>query len=321
MAYTRTTWADGVTVFDAAKLNNMETELVLLDGRIVPDPAAQAGKWLKDVSGAMVWSDINAEYQSRTEKAAANGYASLDGTGKIPLAQMPAGAGGGVDYKGAWSGATAYQGGDVVASAGAQYIAVNPSTNQVPPAINAPPGTMGVISLVTALPSSPFDGQEVVLTDSLTAGTYFWRLRYSAGKTSNKWVFVGGFPKMVVVDTAETSTSGTYAALTTAGPSFTIPVVGDYLIEPSYVGGSNSTDAHGFMSFDVGVTGALDIDAASWGPGVADSTRYGTGMNARLKTGLAAGTALVSKYRVVGSSPSIAFRARTLRVTPMAVGG
>lgn len=36
-------------------------------------------------------------FQLRSEKAQANGYASLDGTGKVPTAQLPASAGGGIE--------------------------------------------------------------------------------------------------------------------------------------------------------------------------------------------------------------------------------
>jgi hypothetical protein len=55
----------------------------------------------------------------------------------------------------------------------------------------APPS--GVIGIGTTLPASPTDGQEYILTDSLTAPTYQWRLRYTASITdANKWVFLGG---------------------------------------------------------------------------------------------------------------------------------
>lgn len=60
MTYTRTVWADNTTLVDAAKLNNIETELVALDSRIVV-PAVVNGQWLKGVGGAVVWSAITTD--------------------------------------------------------------------------------------------------------------------------------------------------------------------------------------------------------------------------------------------------------------------
>lgn len=47
---------------------------------------------------------VNPEVQAN--KGMANGYASLDGTGKVPAAQLPAGFGGGLTYQGAWNANT-----------------------------------------------------------------------------------------------------------------------------------------------------------------------------------------------------------------------
>ena len=62
MTYTRTTWQDNVTLVDAAKMNNIETELVALDpvlSRVVV-PTVVNGQWLKGAGGAAVWSAITA---------------------------------------------------------------------------------------------------------------------------------------------------------------------------------------------------------------------------------------------------------------------
>ena len=39
-----------------------------------------------------------------------------------------------IDYVGAWAAGTPYKAGDVVVYQGVQYLAVNPSTGQTPPA-------------------------------------------------------------------------------------------------------------------------------------------------------------------------------------------
>lgn len=68
-------------------------------------------------------------------------------------------------------------------------------------AIPVMPGSVSV-PLVVGLPASPYDGMEVILTDSLTAPTYAWRMRYCAGiADAYKWVCLGGTPKLVRVET------------------------------------------------------------------------------------------------------------------------
>jgi hypothetical protein len=56
--YVRTTWVDNTTLVDASKMNNIETELVMLDARV---PAVVNGQWLKGVGGAVVWAPITAD--------------------------------------------------------------------------------------------------------------------------------------------------------------------------------------------------------------------------------------------------------------------
>jgi hypothetical protein len=96
-------------------------------------------------------------------------------------------AGGGVDYIGDWAAPTTYKRGDVVRYLGRDYLAVNPSTGQVPGM------AVGSVSVGLAFPASPVDGQRFTLVDSLTAPTYAWDFMYVAGITdAYKWVFVGG---------------------------------------------------------------------------------------------------------------------------------
>lgn len=210
---------------------------------------------------------------------------------------------GGVDYAGVWSNVVQYQAGDVVLHNGVNYLAVNPSLGSAPSP--ASPG----LGIGTVLPSSPVDGQEFILTDSLTAPTYAWRLRYMAAKASNKWVFIGGSAAVSEVAAAESTASGTYVALTTPGPSITLPVAGDYDI---FIGAqSGGAGNEGVMSYDIGATPASDNDG-TWDYAFSPSVRWAR------KTGLGAVT-LTAKYRSGGSNPQ--FRDRVMRVTPVAVGG
>jgi hypothetical protein len=283
MPYVPVTWVDGVVPINAANLNKMEDGIEALDALPKIPTPLVEGRWLTVSGGVMVWQTLP------------------------PAA--------GVDYEGAWSAAIAYQAGDVVNHNGVEYLAVNPSTGQTPPSAG--------IALVTALPGSPQDGLEVILTDSLTAGTFHWRLRYVAARATNKWVFVGGSPLQASVDTSETTASAAYAALASAGPSVVVPVAGDYEIsvESLQTGASNNADAQRLHSFDVGATGAIDNDAA-WST---NPTTVGTSIRVsatRRKAGIPAGAAIVSKYKRAGlSTAAVGFAYRRIAAVPVAVGG
>jgi hypothetical protein len=176
-------------------------------------------------------------------------------------------------------------------------------------------GGGGSPTLVTALPGSPTDGQQVVLVDSLTAPTYWWTFRYIAAKATNKWVFVGGTPATVKVAAAETATSTTYVALTTPGPSFTVPVAGAYTIRQSArVVVASAVNAWA-MSYDIGATGAVDGDALQGFLTTANQVLAAT--RESFQPALAAGTALVSKYKSTAGTPT--WSERLLTVTPAAV--
>lgn len=86
---------------------------------------------------------------------------------------------------------------------------------------------------VLTLPGSPSNGQQVILTDSLTVPTYNWLLQYNSAITdANKWICVGGAPATSEILTAQTTAlTATFQDLATVGPSFTIPRAGIYDIE------------------------------------------------------------------------------------------
>lgn len=167
-------------------------------------------------------------------------------------------------------------------------------------------------SLVTALPGSPVDGDECILVDSLTAPTYQWRLRYISAATTYKWYFIGGIPALTTVDTSETTTSTSYAALATAGPSFTTPVAGDWLVGQMATVVNSGGGQIEHMSFDVGGTGASDNDSLHCAAGGTFSL-----VQQRKKTAISASTALVSKYKT--STGTGTWSKRIMLVTPIRV--
>ena len=135
--------------------------------------------------------------------------------------------------------------------------------------------------------------------------------------SSYKWEFLGGPPLVAEVATAEATTSTSYAALATAGPSCTAPIAGDYDVEVTSRNYCAGTSSAGYHSLDIGVTGAVDGDAALAQAGAAGATSVVL-QRTRRKTGVAAGAAIVSKYKSQG--PSVQFDNRRLAIRPVRVG-
>lgn len=172
---------------------------------------------------------------------------------------------------------------------------------------------MGVdYGMVTALPSGALPSDRCTYCDSITSPTYTWNLIYDG----TKWDCVGGTPMVANVNTTESRNANSYAALTTAGPSVTVPLAGDYGIQDgSDISGLAA--AHGYHSYDVGGTGAVDADAARFQYSIA-GTLGGTVIGSiRTKTGLAAGTAIVSKYKAAVGT--VFFQQRWICVMPRRV--
>lgn len=174
----------------------------------------------------------------------------------------------------------------------------------------------GMPAWVLSLPSTPADGDQVVLVDSLTAPTYHWLLRYVAAASTYKWYCIGGTPYWAQVNTSEATTSTTFTDLTTPGPSFTVPVGGDWLVEIGcYLTGPTAGNV-GYMSFAVGGTAASDSDAAGNSSGAASMSVT----RSVKKTGVGAASSIATKYRTTNAANSATFNARWLKIMPYRVG-
>jgi hypothetical protein len=227
------------------------------------------------------------------------------------------GGGGGLDWEGNWVGSTPYVKGDVVTKDGVVYGAVNDSTGQTPPPYQAPAHVP--IPLVTALPATPFDGQEVVLTDSLTAPTYTWRFRYVAAKASNKWVFVGGSRFIAVTVANNLINSGAWGDASTPGPSLTLPLAGEYDISVGMTVSSGSgTDVSLGMSFAKGAVAADGVNAF-WGLSAASGIAVYVQADRTTRVTVAAPTVLACKYASSGGGGYV--NNRQIAAIPVAVGG
>lgn len=168
----------------------------------------------------------------------------------------------------------------------------------------------------TALPGSPTDGDRYILVDSTSAPTYAWLFQYSSSiSDSYKWLCCGGIPAISEIEASQGTTSTTYVALATAGPSVAIPRAGIYQVEISaQITNSQGGLANGYMSYDIGGTGALDADATIVNGGNSFS---GGGFRAAVKT-LTAVT-LTAKYRSGAGSNTATFDNRVMRVMPLRV--
>lgn len=176
------------------------------------------------------------------------------------------------------------------------------------------------------LPSSPTNGQEHILVDSITLPTYQWRFRYNAGSNyADKWEFVGGAPLAKVAVTQQrfaadgftgwgkTSTDGLQSGPTPdPDPTFTIPRAGVYDIAAGaaeyYLFGASGTH----FSFDIGdASSNADMEARSVG---------GRGNHGKMVWRTTIGTAgLVVRWRMRSDSGHSGARGRSLIITPVRV--
>jgi hypothetical protein len=184
-------------------------------------------------------------------------------------------------------------------------------------------GQIPSTQLVTALPASPFDGQEVVFqTTAMRALTppIWWHLRYDANggsPTSTPWGYMGGSEWQAVGSASAQRTNGAYGAPTSGSvPSITPPLGGAYLLEFGALFGDTTANQLAFMApFQSGGLAAADGNAVEVGNDGANYER----VHRRLPvTGLVAGTALTMQLRSTGGladaqNPYLAIR-------PIAVG-
>lgn len=167
---------------------------------------------------------------------------------------------------------------------------------------------------VTSLPPSPSVGDTCRCLADKTNGIV-WSLEYD-GEGSFPWKVMGAPPPLwSEITTTEGTASTSYTNLATVGPSITVPLKGDYDVDIGHRLFSGPAGADILMSYAIGATAAVDADAAN---------DFGAGQNAnffrpRRKTNLAAGAALVAKYRVSAASEA-KWSARWMRVTPVRVG-
>lgn len=170
---------------------------------------------------------------------------------------------------------------------------------------------------VASLPVSPIDQQACIYVADATNGIK-WHLRYRSGASgSYKWEFIGGPVMFSEVTTSESTTSTSYVALTTAGPTVTVPLAGDYdvTIGANVTGSADAMNA--YMSYALGGTAASDSDAIR--KQQSGAAYYGEPTSRkRRKTGLTAATAIAARYKVGNVTGT--WENRWMSVIPVRVG-
>lgn len=174
------------------------------------------------------------------------------------------------------------------------------------------------VPTVTALPGTPYDGQEIRLLVDATNGIV-WHLKYRSGSASPyKWEFIGGSPLYNVLDTDNAlGTVTTYGDLANVGPSLTMPFVGDYDFTYNANFYSTGNNVSGGMNLSGGGLAAPADDGFALYASVLGTTQQ-TGEKTRRRTITATGV-----VKAVYHSNGIAggqVRWRSLKAVPVRIG-
>lgn len=167
---------------------------------------------------------------------------------------------------------------------------------------------IGASPILTSLPTVPDTvvGMNVVyVADS--ANSVLWNLTYyPTGSATYPWACVGGSPMAAYVDTSQTTASITYVNLGTTGPTVTLPLAGDYIIDHGCRAANNTGD-QGIMSYSIGASAASDANAISNQSG---GVNYITSVSRRMSVNVAsASSAITAKYRGnLGGTATFDFR-------------
>lgn len=171
------------------------------------------------------------------------------------------------------------------------------------------------IPVVTSLPVSPQDGEEVRLVVDDGVGGVFWNLRYRANEpdATRRWKFLGGSALFSEVTTLEGTASTSYTELATSGPGIRIPLPGDYDIS---IGCMAFPGAAGiaYMSYQVDATAASDDDACR----LHVTATQGSITRTRRKTELPGPVDIVARFRTTAGTSQ--WQERWMSITPIRVG-
>lgn len=168
----------------------------------------------------------------------------------------------------------------------------------------------GAAARVTSLPTSPIDGDECVYIADATNGVD-WHFKFKS--STSKWDCIGWAPLTSSIATSEARNSGTFGDLTTVGPSVTVPLAGDYMIQFNVQGNPVSPETFTIASPKFGAAATLDADSAvGLGPAGAIHT---PGRTYR-RNGLTAAEVLKLQYRNAATA-NTNYSSRDMAVWPV----
>jgi hypothetical protein len=170
-------------------------------------------------------------------------------------------------------------------------------------------------ALVTSLPGSPVDGQEVYFVADATNGVV-WHLRYNAAESSvSKWELIGGSP-MYAEHPGDSAAFSTAYAIPTPAVAVTAPLRGDYLFQHSSILYNNTAGMTNYQSLQFGATAAVDTDGFQTAATGANQTI--PGMAQIRKNAVAAATLVSIAGKTTGGGAFMRFRHLTM--IPVRVG-
>ena len=171
---------------------------------------------------------------------------------------------------------------------------------------------------VSSLPASPVDGQEVYFQNAAmaTAGVV-WHLRYRAGGGTYKWEFVGGPALRTLINTYQSTATGSYTDLSTVGPDVTAPLAGEYDVTILFEGSNGSGGNYAVASFQVVGGAAAQDDNRALAYSDAATTISTSTRTTRFT--VAAGDVLRMKYLSTPAGTAY-FARRAISIVPIRVG-
>ena len=158
------------------------------------------------------------------------------------------------------------------------------------PSAQLPSTTPTALVPATSLPGSPVNGQQAILTDSLSAPTYQWLCQYDTSiSDAYKWRVIGGEAMDATTATVIGQGGGSGQSDVSGGPNLTIPRSGIYIIEYSAIAITSGTSGQGAVVFLVVNGGTVSRAGGGTGSG------YWNGSTIYRAT-FAAGDALKHQY-------------------------
>lgn len=171
-----------------------------------------------------------------------------------------------------------------------------------------------VASIEARLPEYPQNGADFYY--SLPNGGQ-WHFRFN--ERTGLWDFSGGPPLIDEVVTSESTSSTSYADLTTVGPSFTAPFDGMYSFDGGAMVETSSASNNSYLAaLKVGSDTPTDDDAFAWlkNDNSLTSNRGVQGSRVIQRTAVA-GDVCKMQFRTTNGAAPVTARNRSLAVTPI----